>query len=135
MTLKIPDAGELVILNQLRAQWGSALFIELYRNDYTPVDGTVLANLTVANYSGYAHQNATGWTAAATVSAVASTTADPKTFTVGAGGVGNSVYGYYVTDAGGALMWAERDANPPVGMNVNGDNYTVTAKFTFSTAA
>ena len=133
MSLKIPNVGELVILDQLRGAWGNTLILHLYQNNYSPVDGSVIGSFTEATFSGYATQTCASWSAAATVSGRASTSATARTFTNSTGSVGNSIYGYYVTDGSGNLMWAEADPSAPVGMNNPGDSYTVTPTFTFAT--
>jgi len=111
----VPDVGELDCVNILRLAWnGEACKLRLFKNDYTPVAGTTLANLTEADFSTYANQNCNSW--ASPITDVAG-----KAFTIeqvhqwvlsSTPATGNTIYGYYFTRASGALVFAERFAVP-----------------------
>lgn len=85
----------------------------LYKNNYTPVDGSVLANFTEADFSGYAPAaqsyiliGEVGGKALMQDNAV-------RTFSHNGGPTSNVVYGYYVLGATtGLVAWAERFAAP-----------------------
>lgn len=133
MAAKVPDVGELNLLAMHRTTWGNTLRCHLYQNNVTPADATVIGSFTEATFSGYAYANILNWTIPATVGGRATTTADAITFTNSTGAVGNAIYGYYVTDSANNLLWAEKDPNAPIGINVTGDNYVITPKFAGST--
>lgn len=99
----------------------------LYKNDYTPVDGSVAGNFTNCDFSGYDTDGIvlTGWSAAAIAGGVAVSTADPVESTHDGGGTNNTIYGYYVLDSLGVLRWAHRDPAPFL-MNAAGLTYRVT---------
>src|ERR1044072_2949235 len=134
MALKVPDVGEVNILDTLRGVWNSTTVrFHLYQTNYTPVDGSVLGDFTEATFSGYAAIAVSSFAAATTVSNRGSTTANPITFTRGVGETSNSIYGYYVTDSTNTkLLFAERAPAPPISMTNVGDQIVITPVFTLS---
>jgi len=136
MALKIPDVGELALLTMLKNTFNaSTVKLKLYKNNYTPVDASVVGDFTEANFNGYTAGgvSVTTFSVPATVAGKASTTANPAAWTKSAGGTGNDIYGYYVTDAAGTtLLWAERAAAAPISMNNTGEGITVTLVQTYS---
>jgi hypothetical protein len=111
-------------------QTAVALTLKLFRNDYTPVKGSVAGDFTEANFSGYSGGVALGgWSAPAIVGGRAVSTANTVTQTHNGGATSNNIYGYYVVDAGGVVWWAERDPNGPILMSVNGQQYQVIPKW------
>ena len=136
MSQHVPDTGCRALLDLLSAAWGSSLLVHLFRADHTPAASDVVASYTEANFEGYVAQAATAWSAAVTIGGVTFAFAEELEFLKGIGGVGNDVYGYFVTDAGGTvLLWAERDPNAPVDMSVDGNSYWVTPRFRAGSAA
>lgn len=130
MTLLVPNQGEGLLLDNVTTkQSAENLVLRLYTNDYTPVEGTVEADLTDASGSGYAEEVLTpaSWT---------TTTGDPTesvypqvTFAF-TGALGN-VYGYMLEQAtSGKVVWAERFTNGPYNVQNNGDEIKVTPKIT-----
>jgi len=131
MSLKVVDVGNKKNLDRLTTAWGNNAILKLFKNNITPAAGDTLATYTECDFSGYAASNCTGWSAAATVSGRASSTAAQKTFTHNTGLTANDIYGYYVVDPDTTtLLWAERDANAPIHVANNGDAYLVTPVFT-----
>lgn len=91
----------------------------LYKNDYTPTDATVIADLTEADFTGYARIDLDGWTAAFLNAAnIAEMRETLRTFTATGGATANTIYGYFILDAGGNLMAVQR--NPAGGQVING---------------
>lgn len=113
---------------EARANWNvTALKLHLYKNNFTPLITSVLADYTESTFAGYAAQSITGWTAATITANIAKMLADAKTFTRSSTGATENVYGYYVTDNGSTIaLWGERDANAPIPLTNLGDSYTVT---------
>ena len=129
MSQHIPDSGCRFLLDLITDGLGSAPLVHLFRADHTPAAGDTPESYVEADYSGYAPQALTTWTAAQTVGGVTTAIGDQLTFTVGPGGVGNDVYGYYVTDATDTvLLWAERDPAAPVEMQTEGQEYILTPR-------
>ncbi len=99
--------------------------VHLYTNNFTPDEDTVLSDLTEATFPGY---NPSAWTfdLETFVAHVYRCFALANVFTRGAGGGGDMIYGYYVTDnTDTTLLWAERDPAAPLDMTIPGATYTV----------
>ena len=110
----VPDAGELNLLKRsLGVSTNGDQTIKLFTNDYTPVAGSVAASFTEMSGLGYASKTLTAgsWTVT-TISNVASGTYAQQTWTFTAGS-SQVVYGYFVIDASGVILFAERFASPP----------------------
>ena len=113
MALLIPDVGEVELLDKLLKD---ALAVDenytlkLYKNDYTPLNSSIAADFTVADFDGYVDKTLTraGWGAAATVANVAeSSYSVEQSWTCNSGT--QTIYGYYVVGATSTvLLWAER---------------------------
>jgi hypothetical protein len=131
VALKIPGDGLLAVLGYLVGLWNTTtLTIQLFKNNYTPVDTSVLGDFTAADFNGYSPLSVTGWGTPATVGLRARSAAASQTWTKGVGGTGNDVYGYFITDSSSSLVWAERDPNAPIDMNTDGNQYIITPVFT-----
>lgn len=122
MSVIVPIVSDIQILaDMLGAQ---SFRLKLFKNNYTPVVGSVLGSFTEANFSGYAAAIVTagGWSTPVndgTGRAISNNAL--FTFSNTTGAVGNDIYGYFVTDAGGTkLYWAERFGVAPVDMNSAG---------------
>lgn len=129
MTLVLQDGGLTRKLEDLRAAWNiTALKMKLYSNNFTPTNASVLGNFTECNFAGYAAQNIVTWGAASITAHVGKITAAPNTFTRSTTGAAQNVYGYFVTDAAGAVLeWAELDPAGPRVVTNAGDSVTITA--------
>lgn len=130
MALKVPTDAALLLLADLITAFGAVYEIHLFQNNHTPADGDTTGAYTDATYTGYGPATIATWTGPTTVSGRATTYGPATVFVVGAVGVGNSIYGYYILDGGGALRWAERDAAAPIDMTTTGRTYTVTPVLT-----
>jgi hypothetical protein len=130
VTLKVPDVGEVALLNFIRLQLNSLGRLRLFKNDVTPADSDTVGTYVEATFPGYAVQTTPSFTVASSVTGVAQITHPALTFLRSAGGSGDTIYGYYVTDAAGTtLYWAERDPSAPINMNVVGNSYAITLLF------
>lgn len=118
MPLVVPDLGEVELLRLMlktALAVDEPLSLRLYANDYAPNRQSVLANFTAASFDGYAPITLAraGWSAPATVGGIAQSThgAAPAQWIAASGS--QTCYGYYVTDAAGAVVyWAERFPAP-----------------------
>jgi len=136
LSLKVPDAGELVFLENLAVALLNGARVLLYQNNYTPVDGSVLGDFTEADFDGYtANGQVLGsHSTPAIVSGRATTTWTPKIWTHDGGATANLIYGYYVVDGSlTELLFAERDPAGPRSLGVLGDAINVFVTFTNKT--
>jgi len=90
----------------------------LFKNDYHPVPGVLIGDLVEANFGGYSAQaiiEADWGDATVTDNGASSENATAVTFThSSAPTLGQTVYGYYVTNGGAELVWVVRFATPRV---------------------
>ena len=107
MALVVPNASEKTALELILNQ---ALSLRLYSNNVTPANTDVLATYTVVAGGGYANVDLTyaNWTVTAG-SPTEALYASHLSFTfTGATTAPGTIYGYYIVDAGGLLVCAER---------------------------
>lgn len=97
-------------------------FAGLYQNDITPTVNTLLADLTEADFTGYARVTLAAWLVpylsaerkGASISPIA-IFRQVAPFTVG-----NQIYGWFVLDKDGVLMLSGRFDNPISMVDING---------------
>lgn len=115
MSIVIVNDGARKLLD-LKKQFLTGKTVNLYKNDYVPVNTSVTANFTPANFAGYAAK-AQNYPNAAVDNGdgTATLTGDLVTFTPTANTTPNQIYGYYVTDPadGNKTIYAERFAGAP----------------------
>ena len=100
MPLKVPDEGELELMDAIRdrfQQQASSCVLHLYKNNITPADSSVLASFTEATFAGYATFLLDAWGAVQTVGGKAVMVHDPCVFEATASDA-QIIYGYYVSD-------------------------------------
>lgn len=134
MALVVADVGADELLktyfNNTRPSGGNNLTLKLFTSNTTPAQTDTAATYTEAAGGGYAAKTLTNgsWTVA--------TANDPSdavyaiqtwTFT-GALTGSATIYGYFVVDADGTLIFAERASATYTPAN-SGDQYSVTPKF------
>lgn len=135
--LKVPNLHATDILAALVADttglWDGAK-VKLYQNDFNPAADTELADLTEADFGGYAEQAVTWGEPYVDSNDKPSVAAASVQFNRGATGDDNLVYGYYVVNAAeDKLLWAER-YEEPVNMSTNTDAILVLPVFSFGNA-
>jgi hypothetical protein len=102
--------------------------IRLYTNNHTPTVDDVAADYTELAAGWYAPFALSGWTPAIYVAPHAITSPTPASWTNSdAPGADVVVYGYFVLDSNGDLVWAERDPLAPVTIFGGGYTYDVAA--------
>jgi len=137
MSLTLADVGADTILarffNDTVPSGGKNLTLKLFCNDVTPDDTDTASTYTEASGGGYAAITLTSgsWTVT-----VADDPSDAvyaqQTFTfTGALTTNLTVYGYFVVDADGVLIWAEAFSSSFTPAN-NGDTIKITPKFQLS---
>lgn len=134
--LVVPNLGERLLLDAAVGKTpATAWTLRLFTNNHIPASGDTEADYTEAADGGYAAipLNAANWTT--TPGAPTVTVQPEQTFTfTGALLGGASIYGYYLTDASGALVLAERLS--AVFMPTNpGDTVNVTARITLGSVS
>ncbi len=114
MNMVIPNEGKQKWLDWCCRDDGTGLesfVVDLYMNDYTPVDASVAADFTTAAFTGYAQEPIAreDFGAPAIVANVAEiTSAVSPTFTC-TGGAGATVYGWFMrSNIDGTVMAAQR---------------------------
>jgi hypothetical protein len=127
--LIVPDVGKIAMA-KIIVQLHHVAFIDLFQNNYMPDHATSLPLLTVATFAGYAQQAMTTPVVSPVLDGTnrAFITWDDVTFTR-TGAPNNTIYGYYVSDEAGNLLWVER-FDSPVPVNVDGVFITLTPKLT-----
>jgi outer membrane lipoprotein SlyB len=107
----------------------SGLVMRLFTNNITPTNANVIGDFTEATFAGYSSQTLGAWSAPSVTAHVGKVSGAALTFTITAGS--QTVYGYYVTDAGNTkLYFAERDPNAPVALAATGpQTYTITPTY------
>lgn len=112
-----------------------AMYLRLYKNNYTPLGTSVAADFTEANFDGYAAIRINDFGAAALDgSNQAHIDAPIKTFTCTGATTSNDIYGYYYTRADdGTLVSAERNAAGPFTINAAGLTYSVVPRWYLDT--
>lgn len=142
MALVLTDLGADQLLKILfintRATAGNDLYIHLFVNDVIPAQtGITYTEATGGGYPTGSPQNGLVLTMGSTW--VVTPANDPsdaiyaqQTFTfTGALTTNPTIYGYYVTDADGVVLWAERFTTSFT-PTTNGDNIKITPKFQMS---
>lgn len=109
------------------------LTIKLFKNDVTPADTNVAGTYTEASGGGYASKTLTNgsWTVTPSNDPSVATYAQQTWTFTGALTGGATVYGYYVVNADGVLIWAERLGTAYIPA-ANGDELKITPKFQMS---
>lgn len=130
MPIVLSLQGKLDLLNQ-KLDYLGGLYIHLFQNDITPTATTIATDFTEATFPGYATQLLGAWGFAYLEVERACTIHDPVLWMMTGASPTNDIYGYYITDALGHLIYSERKEDPPVPapMNEIGDTYVVVPKF------
>lgn len=131
--LIVPNIAKIQSLtNQLVAGSLYPSKINLFNNSHSCSSTTTTSNLVTATFSGYSQGTLSGLSVAGSLDgfnrAVASWSANTWTKS---GATGNTIYGYWVSDSSGNLLWCET-FDTPVPMSVDGAYLVITPKFTFT---
>ena len=132
MAIVLADVGAAKVLTDYFITSGVNLTLKLFATNVTPADTDVAGTYTVAAGGGYADKTlaAASWTES-NVGGIEQVAYADQVFTfTGPLTTNVTIYGYYVLDAAGVLIYAETGtAFTPAN---NGDTYTVKPKFQFS---
>ena len=137
MALVLADVGAGIILNAFfNNSWaagGKNLTLKLFVTDVTPAQNSTAGSFTEASGGGYSSKTLSNgsWTVnAAGDPPVASYAQQTWTFT-GPLTTNGTVYGYYIVDADGTLLYAEKFSQSFTPAN-NGDQILLTPRFELS---
>lgn len=127
--LIVPDTAKIMMANVL-CGLENIFFIDLFKNNHVPSHATVIANLTVADFGGYAQETMVSPVVSSSLDAAfrGVVTWSDVTFTRTSSPT-NTIYGYFVTTGSGGLCWVERFDNPVV-VDTNGIFIKLTPKLT-----
>lgn len=108
MPLVISDQGIAKRLTGIRSALGLTCQLGLFNSNITPSRTDVATTYTAheATFGGYSRATLNSWGAITVVLHVAAMQEIVRTFTR-TGGATETIYGYFVLDNLGALMWAE----------------------------
>jgi hypothetical protein len=118
MNMVIPNEGKELLLYWALGTDGSDLedfILRLYKNDYTPVDGSSGANFTVSDFDGYMDLPIlrANFDPVAIVANVAEIEYDTVPEFVCTGGAAQNAYGWYLLgDTSGKVIAAQRFDSP-----------------------
>lgn len=134
MAIVLQATGKLELLEQ-KVPLLETLYIHLFKNNYVPVFGSVLGDFTEADFTGYGPILLADWILPAVLNGSNNGVIfhEPVTWIRTAGS--NTIYGYYVTDAGGGgnLYFADRNAGGPLTVDGSNPAYTVLPTFVEAT--
>jgi hypothetical protein len=137
MSLVLSDIGASAILakyfNGTVPVAGNNLTLKLFSNNITPSDTDTAATYVPAAGGNYADKTlAAGSFTISSVGGIIQAAYAQQTFTfTGALTAGASIYGYYIVNADGVLIYAERAANSFTPAN-NGDALLITPQLQMS---
>jgi hypothetical protein len=102
----------------------------LYKNSVTLTATTVASDLAECNFPGYVSFAMPAWSPVfINPLDQAETDEANHVWTMTGTSPSNSVYGYYVTDSSGVLIYAEANPAGPQSMAALGDTYAVLPRF------
>jgi len=128
--LVVCNGGMEGLLNTLLASMEGLFQVGLFQNNILPAQGTVIANLTPADFSGYTGLiTLSGGTPAAIDGVRWKISFDPVVWTHDGGSTPNLIYGYYAIDGSGILQWAQQVSAAPRPMASLGDTFEVDPTF------
>lgn len=126
MALVVSDEGERRLLSYIVNKAAPTnLVLHLYVNNVSLSGETfTAASFTEASASGYASVTLTGsnWTISTTTGVSSAVYNTSITFTFS---VGQSVYGYYITDTSNNILWAEEFPGAPFTLPSGGGEISV----------
>jgi hypothetical protein len=109
MALRVVNLGLLSVLEGLRQTWLPMLRVGLYQSPVTVEPSDTIAQIEPAEFSGYTGlRTLSSWGAPQLVGARGVIHHVRVTWLHDGGPVPSLVFGYYVVDVAGTLIWAER---------------------------
>ena len=137
MALVLVDVGADCLLktyfNNTRPSGGNNLTLKLNVNNQTPADTHTSSDYTVATGGGYVDKTLTNgsWTVTVANDPSDAVYAEQTWTFTGALTTNPTIYGYFIVDADGVLIWAEKLSASFTPAN-NGDQLKITPVFQMS---
>ena len=129
MAIVVTNSAEILLLQYLlNMETPTDHVLHLFNNDVTPGETTVIGGLTEESATGYAPITLVGtsWTTTQG-SGITTGVYSEQTFTMTAAA---TVYGYYVTDTLGSLLWTERFSGTAFELPSGGGEIAVSPRIT-----
>jgi hypothetical protein len=137
MSFLVPNAAEIRMLKFITGNDSPGTHVlRLYVNDHTPTDDDTVSDYTEASGLGYSSINLStgGWNYATDVEGVSTATyGSVLTFSFSGGPV--ILYGYYVTDGSGFLLWAQRFSVASITIPAGGGDLDITPYFSLNSGS
>jgi hypothetical protein len=132
--LILVSGGQLRLLSALVSPWLNTLRAGLFQNDWWPQVSDNIGRYTPADFPGYDGLHImVGWYPPVLDGDIATITGFPRVWTRSAGYGGGWVFGYYVVDQAGVLVWAERTEPEGIVIGRPGDTFTISPVFGMGT--
>ncbi len=135
MALVIPNASEVKLLNNLlNITPPTNTDLHLYSNNLTPSSTTVIGDVTEVASGGYAAITLTSssWTVATSGGGVTTASYAEQTFNIT---TSSTIYGYYVTNLAGDLLWVERFTAAPFQLPGSGGQVLITTQVSLNSCS
>jgi len=132
----VPNIAEQLLLDVLIAEELDSAELRLFVANHTPVAGDVAATYLAieAAFGGYAPQTLNSWTPAAiNAGGAAETEETVRTFLATGAGLPETVFGVFVLDLAGDLVYADKFATGGITLAAAGQTVSYLPKFTLST--
>lgn len=102
--------------------------LHLYDNDHVPVKSDSLSAFHEAAFTGYGSVLLTGWSyPAINAAGKAEVKATEAVFTITSNPTSTvNIYGWYITEAGGNVVAAEKFASAPIALTASGQQIKIT---------
>ncbi len=135
MALVIPNASEVKLLNNLlNITPPTNTVLHLYSNNLTPGSNTVIGDVTQVTAGGYAQITLTSssWTVATSGGGVTTASYPEQTFNITTSA---TIYGYYITNVAGDLLWIERFTAAPFQLPGSGGQVLITSQISLNSCS
>ena len=135
MALVIPNVSEVTLLNNmLNVATPTNTILHLYSNNLTPSSTTVVGDVTEVTSGGYAAITLTSssWSVATSGGGVTTASYAEQTFNITTSA---TVYGYYITNVAGDLLWLERFTAAPFQLPGSGGQVLITSQVSLNSCA
>jgi hypothetical protein len=135
MALVIPNVSEVTLLNNmLNVATPTNTILHLYSNNLTPSSTTVVGDVTEVTSGGYAAITLTSlsWTVATSGGGITTASYAEQTFNITTSA---TVYGYYITNVAGDLLWLERFTAAPFQLPGSGGQVLITSQVSLNSCA
>jgi hypothetical protein len=135
MALVIPNVSEVTLLNNmLNVATPTNTILHLYSNNLTPSSTTVVGDVTEVTSGGYAAitLSSLSWTVATSGGGITTASYAEQTFNITTSA---TVYGYYITNVAGDLLWLERFTAAPFQLPGSGGQVLITSQVSLNSCA